>query len=73
MNNRSSIRIAVVVVAAPIAFVIGHAVAAADPPSPGDPCPIWHETTSDADGNTMWCNPMMTGTHGMVWQYGGPA
>jgi hypothetical protein len=59
--------------ATPVALLIGSGVASADAPSPGDSCPIWHETTTDADGNTMWCNPMMTGTHGFVWQYGGPA
>ena len=73
MNIRSLIRMAVVAVVTPTAFVMGCVVATADAPSPGDPCPIWHETTSDADGNTMWCNPTMTGTHSLVWQYGGPA
>ncbi len=50
-----------------------NAVAHSQPPSPGDSCSVLHQTTTDADGQTMWCNSMMTGTHGLVWQYGGPA
>ena len=55
-----------------IAFVVASPLANADPPSVGQPCTVWHATTQDADGKTMWCNHMMTGTHGLVWQYGGP-
>jgi hypothetical protein len=32
-----------------------------------------HATTQDGNNRTMWCNPTMTGTHDLVWQYGGPA
>ena len=42
-------------------------------PSPGDSCSTLHDTTQDANGRTMWCNPTMTGDHGLVWQYGGGA
>jgi hypothetical protein len=66
-------RAAIISLLMPVAFFSGSGIAYADAPSPGDSCPVWHETTTDADGNTMWCNPMMTGTHGFVWQYGGPA
>jgi hypothetical protein len=72
MNIR---RIALMLIAAvaPLGFVIGTGTANAGTPSPGDSCPVWHETTTDAAGNTMWCNPTMTGDHNFVWQYGGPA
>lgn len=66
-------RAAVMLLALPTAFLVGNGIASADAPSPGDSCLIWHETTTDANGNTMWCNPMMTGTHSFLWQYGGPA
>ncbi len=42
-------------------------------PSPGDPCPALHEIAQDDAGQTMWCNPTMTGDYSLVWQYGGPA
>jgi hypothetical protein len=73
MITRRLVRLAVMVVVAPVAAVIGSGIASADAPSPGDYCPKWHQTTTDAAGKTMWCNPMMTGTHDLVWQYGGPA
>ncbi len=57
----------------PIALVVVSPVASADRPSAGDPCTVYHATTQDASGKTMWCNHMMTGTHGLVWQYGGPS
>jgi hypothetical protein len=66
------------VVSAPFAaaFVVtsgvGGPVARADVPSAGDSCTVLHATTQDANGRTMWCNPTMTGNHGLVWQYGGP-
>lgn len=65
----------VAVVAAVAPFVVGLAAAPAhaDSPSPGEPCSEYHATTQDASGRTMWCNPTMTGTHSLVWQYGGPA
>lgn len=56
-----------------IAFVVGSGPAQAQAPSPGDSCTVLHATTQDADGKTMWCNPTMTGSHSLVWQYGGPA
>jgi len=63
--------LAISTVVSSIGFVAAP-VANADPPGPGDPCTVWHATTQDASGKTMWCNHMMTGTHGLVWQYGGP-
>ena len=64
--------LAMISAASSIGFVVAASVANADPPGPGDPCTVWHATTQDASGKTMWCNHMMTGTHGLVWQYGGP-
>jgi hypothetical protein len=58
--------------AAPVVFLAGAGTAAAQAPSPGDSCPVLHATTQDASGQTMWCNPTMTGSHSLVWQYGGP-
>ncbi|BDB44511.1 MULTISPECIES: hypothetical protein [Mycobacterium] len=55
-----------------IAFATGTGTAHAQPPSAGDSCTTLHATTKDADGQTMWCNPTMTGNHSLVWQYGGP-
>lgn len=63
----------VVGVTAPaVAFVVGSPSAQAQTPSPGDSCTVLHATTQDAEGKTMWCNPTMTGSHSLVWQYGGP-
>jgi len=64
--------LAMTTAAASIGFVVAAPVAVANAPGPGDPCTVWHATTQDATGQTMWCNHMMTGTHGLVWQYGGP-
>jgi len=64
---------ALIVAVAPIAVVAGAGVARADPPAPGDPCAVLHSTTRDVNGRTMWCNATMTGTHTLVWQYGGPS
>jgi hypothetical protein len=52
--------------------IIGPASAATSQPGPGDPCSTLHATTTDGSGNTMWCNPTMTGDHGLYWMYGGP-
>lgn len=41
-------------------------------PRPGDFCPELSITTQDGIGQTMWCNPTMTGDHSLVWMYGGP-
>ena len=57
---------------APMALVVAAGLAHAQAPSPGDPCPTLHATTQDGSGQTMWCNPTMTGNHSLVWQYGGP-
>jgi hypothetical protein len=73
MNVRRVARLSVLAMAVSSAVAMAAGVAAADGPSPGDPCPVLHQTATDVDGNTMWCNPMMTGTHALVWQYGGPA
>ncbi|GAB3016685.1 hypothetical protein [Mycobacterium bourgelatii] len=55
-----------------IASTVAGPAATADPPSPGDPCTVFHATTDDVNGRTLWCNPTMTGDHSLVWQYGGP-
>ncbi len=73
MNLRCFARMTVLAVALSSAIAAAVGVAGADGPSPGDPCAVLHDIATDADGNAMWCNPMMTGTHGWVWQYGGPA
>ncbi|OBA57584.1 hypothetical protein A5647_23235 [Mycobacterium sp. 1100029.7] len=52
---------------------VGAGTAHAQAPAPGDPCATVRDTTQDANGRTMWCNPTMTGDHSLVWQYGGPA
>jgi hypothetical protein len=57
----------------PIALVLGAGVAQARGAEPGDSCTVLHATTMGPDGQTMWCNPTMTGSHSLVWQYGGPA
>ncbi|MCV7400937.1 hypothetical protein H7K24_12315 [Mycobacterium fragae] len=73
MNTRRIASAAIVAAVAVFGSIAAGGMAQADPPGPGDPCPALHATTTDAEGQTMWCNPMMTGTHGLVWQYGGPA
>lgn len=73
MSTVSLLRLAMIAAGAPLAVIAGAGLAHADPPSPGDPCSVWHATTQDSSGQTMWCNHMMTGTHGLVWQYGGPS
>jgi hypothetical protein len=65
--------LAMITAASPIAVVAGSGVAHAQAPAPGDSCTVLHATTQDANGRTLWCNPTMTGTHSLVWQYGGPA
>lgn len=39
----------------------------------GDTCTELHAVTRDALGQTMWCNPLMTGDHSLHWMYGGPS
>jgi hypothetical protein len=73
MSALCLVRLVTITAVIPIAFVVGGGLAHAQPPGPGDPCPVWHATTQDSSGNTMWCNHMMTGTHGLVWQRGGPS
>lgn len=46
----------------------GGPAQAQPPPGPGQACAVEGATTQDAAGRTMWCNPMMTGTHDLVWQ-----
>jgi len=65
--------LAMITAISPIAVVAGGGVAQARGAQPGDSCTVLHATTVDADGQTMWCNPTMTGNHSLVWQYGGPA
>ncbi|BBZ41095.1 hypothetical protein [Mycobacterium conspicuum] len=68
-------KLRLLVVAMIAAVCAGAAVplANADAPSPGDACTLLHATTQDANGRQMWCNPTMTGSHSLVWQYGGPS
>lgn len=40
---------------------------------PGDACSSLHATAQDGIGQTMWCNPLMTGDHSLHWMYGGAA
>ncbi|MHA7648361.1 hypothetical protein ACX9NE_03195 [Mycobacterium sp. ML4] len=72
MRRPRYLRRALAGAALPVAFVAASAPAQAQAPSPGDSCTVLHATAQDADGKTMWCNPTMTGTHSLVWQYGGP-
>ena len=72
MRRPRYLRRAVAAAALTLAFVVGSVPAQAQAPSPGDSCTVLHATTQDADGKTMWCNPTMTGSHSLVWQYGGP-
>ncbi|MBX9642253.1 MAG: hypothetical protein K2X97_21800 [Mycobacteriaceae bacterium] len=73
MRRPRYLRLAVTAAASVIAFVVGSGPAQAQAPSPGDSCTVLHATTQDADGKTMWRNPTMTGSHSLVWQYGGSA
>lgn len=45
----------------------------ASAPSAGDTCSPLNATTQDGAGQTMWCNPLMTGDHSLHWMYGGPS
>jgi hypothetical protein len=76
MTTMTKIRIAVlalITAATPIALVAGGGVARARGAEPGDSCTVLHAQTMGPDGRWMWCNPTMTGSHSLVWQYGGPA
>jgi hypothetical protein len=65
--------LAVITAVSALAVVAGAGVAQARGAEPGDSCTVLHATTMGPDGQTMWCNPTMTGSHSLVWQYGGPA
>ncbi len=65
--------LAMIAAISPIAVVAGGGVAQARGAEPGDSCTVLHATTMGPDGQTMWCNPTMTGSHSLVWQNGGPA
>jgi hypothetical protein len=65
--------LALITAATPIAIVAGGGVAQARGAHPGDSCTVLHAITMGPDGETMWCNPTMTGNHSLVWQYGGPS
>lgn len=73
MSGLRYLALAICTAAAPVAIVAASGAARAEWPSPGDPCTQLHSTTEDGKGRTMWCNPTMTGSHSLVWQYGGPA
>ena len=72
MMRRLQYVVSAIAAAAFVTSGVGGPVARADAPSPGDSCTVFHATTQDANGRTMWCNPTMTGNHSLVWQYGGP-
>ena len=72
MMRRLRYVVSAIAAAAFVTSGVGEPVARADAPSPGDSCTVFHATTQDANGRTMWCNPTMTGNHSLVWQYGGP-
>ena len=72
MSKLSLVVFAMIAAASPIAVVAGSGVARADTPHVGQPCTVWHATTQDASGETLWCNHTMTGNHSLVWQTGGP-
>jgi hypothetical protein len=65
--------LAMIAAISPIAVVAGGGIAQARGAEAGDSCTVLHATTMGPDGQTMWCNPTMTGSHSLVWQYGGPA
>jgi hypothetical protein len=73
MSRIRLVMLAMITAVSPIAFAAGGGIAHAQAPSPGDSCTVFHATTQDANGRTMWCNPTMTGNHSLVWQYGGPS
>ncbi len=58
---------------AAVAVLAGGGVARADAPAPGDTCTVFHATTHDVNGRTMWCNPTVTDAHNLMWQYGEPS
>jgi hypothetical protein len=65
--------LAMIAAISPIAAVAGGGIAQARGAEAGDSCAVLHATTMGPDGQTLWCNPTMTGSHSLVWQYGGPA
>jgi hypothetical protein len=73
MSRLRYVALAMIAAVWPSAVIAGASVARADTPSPGDTCSSLHATTKDANSRTMWCNPTMTGSHTLVWQYGGPS
>ncbi len=73
MNRLRFVILATIAAVLPVAFAAEGGVARADPPAPGDTCTVLNATTHDINGRMLWCNPTMTGTHALVWQYGGPS
>ncbi len=73
MSRLRFVILAAIAAVSPITVIAAGGVARADTPGPGEACTALHATTQDANGRTMWCNPTMTGSHSLVWQYGGPA
>ncbi len=65
--------LAMITAVSPIAIIAGAGAAQARGAQAGDPCTVLHATTMGPDGETLWCNPTMTGSHSLVWQMGGPA
>jgi hypothetical protein len=54
-----------------LAAIAGTDLPPADPPSPGERCPVLHATTQDSHGHMMWCVHMIDGPSDPVWQYSG--
>jgi len=73
MKRKSLARMLAIGATATLTALAAPGPASADAPGPGDACAVWHATTEDVAGQTMWCNHTMTGAHDLVWQYGGPS
>ena len=50
-------------------IALGIGVAEANPPQRDQSCSTPHASIRDTEGNTMTCDRMMNGSHGLVWQY----
>lgn len=72
MNRTRISRVIGVAIILSCAVVGSVALASAEIAQPGEPCDGLHATAFDPRGRMLTCNPTMTGTHSLVWQYGGP-
>jgi hypothetical protein len=71
MENVSPMRLFVIAAVASLALDAGPNPGPADPPSPGERCPVLHAIAQDNHGHTMWCIHMIDGPNDAVWQYTG--